>query len=157
LTDIIVVDVAEFTSVDAKFVDLWEVKNPHVSWRRQPVLISGDVFQVQQVFINLISNAYESALDGERQITIKCSKRETHLVICVLDDGPGIRKDVLPNVFEAFITTKPDALGIGLSVAQTIIEAHGGHIKADNRSEGGASISFTLPFVAGDDYRKSIK
>lgn len=110
-------------------------------------LISGDFFQIQQVFINLISNAYDSTGDRARQITVQCTKGETHLEICVSDSGPGIDEEILPNIFEAFVTTKPAGLGIGLSVTQTIIEAHGGHIRADNLPKEGASICFTIPFI----------
>ena len=110
-------------------------------------LISGDFFQIQQVFINLISNAYDSTGDRGRQITIQCTKGETHLEICVSDSGPGIDEEILPKIFEAFVTTKPAGLGIGLSVTQTIIEAHGGHIRADNLPKEGASICFTIPFI----------
>jgi len=112
-----------------------------------PELISGDFFQIQQVFINLISNACDSAADGACRITIESSKGESQLEICVSDNGPGIEKDILPNIFEAFVTTRPAGLGIGLSIAQTIIESHGGHIRANNLSEGGASICFTIPFT----------
>ena len=111
-------------------------------------LISGDFFQIQQVFINLISNASDAAAGKECQINIQCIKGEAHLEICVSDNGTGIGKDILPNIFEAFVTTKPAGLGIGLSVAQTIVEAHGGHIRAGNLSDGGASICFTLPYIA---------
>lgn len=112
--------------------------------------ISGDFFQIQQVFINLISNAFDAAAGEECQINIQCSRGEAHLEICVSDNGPGIGNDILPDIFEAFVTTKSAGLGIGLSVAQTIIEAHGGHIRASNLSDGGASICFTLPFIAVD-------
>lgn len=111
-------------------------------------LITGHFFQIQQVFINLISNAADAAAGRECKINIQCSKGEAHLEICVSDNGPGIGKDILPDIFEAFVTTKPAGLGIGLSVAQTIIEAHGGHIRAGNLSDGGAYICFTLPLIA---------
>lgn len=114
------------------------------------VPVFGDFFQIQQVFINLISNACDAAVGGECEVTIQSSKDETHLAICVLDNGPGIEQDIFPNIFEAFATSRPASLGLGLSIAQTIIEAHGGHIRADNRSEGGASICFTLPFQSED-------
>ena len=110
-------------------------------------LIFGDYFQIQQVFINLFSNACDSAIGEVCQIAIQSSKGETRLEICVSDHGAGIEKDIFPNMFEAFVTSNPAGLGIGLSIVQTIIEEHGGHIRADNVSEGGASIYFDLPLA----------
>lgn len=113
-------------------------------------LISGDFFQMQQVFINLILNACDSAAGRPCEIIIKSSKGDTYLAICVTDNGPGIDEAILPDILEAFVTTKPSGLGIGLSVARTIIEAHGGKISAQNVPGGGAMVSFTIPFVAPD-------
>ena len=117
------------------------------------VPISGDFFQLQQVFINVISNACDAAMEEPVRINIQCVKGHSHFELCVSDNGPGINKDVLPKIFEAFATTKPTGLGIGLSVVQTIIEAHGGHVWAENQLEGGASVCFTIPFVQAATYQ----
>lgn len=65
----------------------------------------------------------------------------------VMDDGPGIPADVLPSLFEAFVSTRLDArgTGLGLTVAEGIVTQHGGMISASNRAEGGASLEVTLP------------
>jgi C4-dicarboxylate-specific signal transduction histidine kinase len=67
-------------------------------------ILSGDFFQLQQVFINLMVNACEAAAGEECRIIIQCSKGNTHLEISVSDNGPGLNKDILPNIFEAFVT-----------------------------------------------------
>jgi two-component system, LuxR family, sensor kinase FixL len=107
--------------------------------------VKGDPIQIQQVLINLIRNACESAAGKASRICISSSRRGTDLEICVADSGPGIPDEILPDIFESFVTTKPQGLGIGLSISRTIIEAHGGRITASNLPEGGASICFSLP------------
>ena len=70
------------------------------------------------------------------------------MIACaVLDNGPGIRADVLPNLFEAFVSTRLDArgTGLGLTVAEGIVTQHGGTISASNRPEGGAALEVVLP------------
>ncbi len=110
--------------------------------------IIADRVQIQHVLANLIRNASEAAAGKACHITIRSSRDERQVEISVTDTGPGISDDILANVFESFVTTKPEGLGIGLSISRTIVEAHGGKIKATNLPGGGASISFTLPLMA---------
>jgi signal transduction histidine kinase len=73
---------------------------------------------------------------------------KAHFVnICVNDSGPGIPSHLLPSMFDAFTTSKPDGMGIGLKICREIVEAHGGRITARNIAEGGASICFTMPLA----------
>src|SRR3954469_14966775 len=64
--------------------------------------------------------------------------------VSVADTGPGLPADVAGRLFEPFVTTKPDGMGVGLSICRTIIEAHGGHIRAESSPEGGTVFRFTL-------------
>ena len=107
--------------------------------------VKADRIQIQQVMINLVRNACESAAGGPTRVDIRTERTATHLEICVSDNGPGIADHILPDVFDSFVTTKPDGLGMGLSISRTIVEAHGGSIRAANLNGSGASFSFTLP------------
>ncbi|MFC4296418.1 ATP-binding protein, partial [Novosphingobium tardum] len=78
-------------------------------------------------------------------IHIKAAPANSFAEVCIIDDGPGIPEEIIAEVFEAFVSSKSDGLGIGLSISRTIIEAHGGQIKASNLPDGGASVCFTLP------------
>jgi two-component system sensor kinase FixL len=105
-----------------------------------------DRIQIQQVLVNLIRNAAE-AMDGSprREITLATAPKEPGLIeASVADTGPGMPADVVGRLFEPFVTTKPDGMGVGLSICRTIIEAHGGHIGAEANPEGGTVFRFTL-------------
>ena len=105
-----------------------------------------DRVQIQQVLVNLIRNAAE-AMDGSprREITLATAPKEPGLIeASVADTGPGMPADVIGRLFEPFVTTKPDGMGVGLSICRTIIEAHGGHVRAEVSPEGGTVFRFTL-------------
>ena len=82
-----------------------------------------------------------------RIITIRTSRVENFAQLSVSDRGPGIPEDKLKGVFEPFFTTKAEGMGMGLSIARTIIEAHHGLIWAKNRDHGGATFRIKLPLV----------
>jgi two-component system, LuxR family, sensor kinase FixL len=110
--------------------------------------LSGDRIQIQQVLLNLIQNSYEAANGSACRMRITVWSREEEIELCVADQGPGIDPDLLPDIFESLVTTKPEGMGIGLSVSRTIIERHSGRISAHNNPDGGASICFVLPIEA---------
>jgi C4-dicarboxylate-specific signal transduction histidine kinase len=118
--------------------------------------IQGDRVELQQVFLNLILNACESMSANparDRRIEIVAELDAQHGVVhaSVLDCGRGIDPDKLEQVFEPFFTTKEQGLGLGLSICQSIIAAHGGRLWATNRSDRGAAFHFTLPVLVAEE------
>jgi signal transduction histidine kinase len=112
--------------------------------------ILGDRIQLQQVVLNLVLNGADAMKDmpGEgRIISIRTSCLDEFAQLSVSDRGPGIPEDKLKEVFEPFFTSKAEGMGMGLSIARTIIEAHHGLISVKNRDHGGATFSIRLPLV----------
>jgi signal transduction histidine kinase len=112
--------------------------------------ILGDRIQLQQVILNLVANGIDAMKDTpseNRIISIRTSRVEKFAELSVSDLGPGIPEDKLKEVFEPFFTSKAEGMGMGLSIARTIIEAHHGLIWAKNRDHGGASFRIRLPLV----------
>jgi signal transduction histidine kinase len=115
--------------------------------------VRADRVQLQQVIVNLALNAMEAMHDqpaGRRQLTL-CSRRtnNAHAEVSVADTGPGIPEATIGSIFDPFVSGKPDGMGMGLAISRTIVEAHGGAIRAANAPEGGAVLSFDLPPAAG--------
>src|SRR5882762_1150579 len=108
-----------------------------------------DRVQLQQVTLNLIVNAIQSMSgveDGNRELQISTVSIEPEGVcVAVRDTGHGLRPESLPRLFESFYTTKPDGMGMGLSICRSIIEAHGGRLSAAGCEPQGALFQFTLP------------
>jgi two-component system sensor kinase FixL len=112
-------------------------------------LVLADRVQVQQVVLNLIRNAIDAMQESPaRRLTIAAKQAEPGLAeISVADTGPGISPEVADQLFQPFVTTKRTGMGVGLSISRTIIEAHGGRLRADSNPEGGATFTFTLPMA----------
>lgn len=106
-----------------------------------------DKIQIQQVVFNLVRNAVEALADvTNAQLTIKTVVRDNDTVqVSVSDNGPGVEVSMLDTLFDAFTTTKPDGMGLGLSICQSIIEDHSGTILAKRNADGGMTFSFILP------------
>jgi signal transduction histidine kinase len=112
--------------------------------------VVGNPDRLVQVFVNLLRNALLAVSSGGViQVETRPLQRGGQKWICcsVIDNGPGIPAHVLPNLFEAFVSTRLDArgTGLGLTVAEGIVTQHGGTISASNRTEGGAALEVVLP------------
>jgi len=111
-------------------------------------LIHGDRVQLQQVVLNLILNAVEamgSSKAATRDLLISSEQDNKGILVTVRDSGPGINPAHLERVFDAFYTTKPKGVGMGLSICRTIINAHGGRLWAEANEPRGMVSQFTLP------------
>jgi PAS domain S-box-containing protein len=113
--------------------------------------VMGDSVQLQQVMMNLIMNGVEALSDvpGTRQLTV-ASQHANHgqLLVSVSDTGVGLPQQQADEIFKAFVTTKPNGIGMGLSISRSIVESHGGRLWAEGNSPRGARFAFTLPTIA---------
>ena len=112
-------------------------------------LVLGDRIQLQQVLLNLLLNGME-ALRGvtnrPRTLLVRSQPEEAAAIrVAVQDVGTGIAPQDLERIFTAFVTTKPEGLGMGLAISRSIIEAHGGRLWATANDGPGATVQFTLP------------
>jgi two-component system sensor kinase FixL len=112
----------------------------------------GDKVQLQQVVLNLLLNAFDAMQDcpaNQHEVVVRAELDGVHMTkVAVRDCGTGLTGDKLDRIFLPFYTTKRDGLGMGLSISRSIIEAHGGHLWAENNPDRGATFCFTLPVVA---------
>jgi len=130
-----------------------QARRSHVHLTRQLKpdlpLVRGDRVQLQQVILNLIVNGLEAIAkgkDGAGELTVSSNQdKDDNVTIAVSDSGEGLDPATAERVFDAFFTTKPDGMGMGLAISRTIIEAHGGRLWATTNSPAGAVFQFTLP------------
>ncbi len=120
--------------------------------------IVGDRIQLQQVVINLIVNAAQAMnahVGSANSIALRTHRSDDDLVIDVVDTGPGLSREACERVFDAFYSTKADGMGMGLSIARSIIRAHGGTIVASSTNDRGTCFRITLPIEAPPTVRRS--
>ncbi len=110
--------------------------------------------EIEQVLFNLLLNAIEAipaGSGGRRQVSLTATAVEGGVEVAVADSGTGFVEGVAEHLFDPFFSTKKDGMGMGLSICRTIVEAHGGQLRASNNAMGGATFRFTLP-TPGEDH-----
>jgi signal transduction histidine kinase len=107
---------------------------------------TGDAVQLQQVVLNLALNALDASMSSAHpQVVVRTVARGEDVEIVVEDNGAGFPPHVEQRLFQSFFTTKPQGLGLGLVIVQSIVERHQGHVRAENREQGGARFRVVLP------------
>jgi signal transduction histidine kinase len=121
-----------------------------VQLKDTPIYVLADKIQIQQVILNLIFNASQSMERSDtknKTIDITQSVNDEDIVVSIRDYGNGIDESILAKVFNPFVTSRSEGMGIGLPICRSIIEDHGGKIWAENLPEGGAKFSFSLKMM----------
>lgn len=115
-------------------------------------VVLADKVQIQQVILNLMRNAMEAMEHSiRRELTVSSKRQGDMAIIEVADTGSGISAEILSNLFQPFVTSKANGMGVGLSISRTIIEAHGGHISAESNAGGGTVFRFTLRAISAEE------
>jgi C4-dicarboxylate-specific signal transduction histidine kinase len=115
--------------------------------------IEVDTTALEQVFLNILQNSLEALSEKGGSLTVTTSVEDTRIVATFEDDGPGLTDEARANLFTPFFTTKKhmNCSGLGLAVAKTIVEEHGGTLTVENSLSGGARVSVGLPCVSDPD------
>jgi two-component system sensor kinase FixL len=126
------------------------IRNVSVKFELAPgaPLVRADRVDLQQVLLNLLVNALEAVANRpvpERKVTVRSTLTDGHIVIAVEDSGPGLAEGADDRVFEAFYTTKPSGMGMGLAIARSLVESHGGRIWAEPKHDTGAIFLVKFP------------
>jgi C4-dicarboxylate-specific signal transduction histidine kinase len=112
--------------------------------------VNVDLVQIEQVLLNLVRNALdalEEQPEAERRLAIFTRVKGDHAVLGVADNGPGIPPERMEHLFDAFYTTKESGMGMGLAISQTIIDDHGGEIRAESEPGKGTLFQVRLPLA----------
>jgi two-component system sensor kinase FixL len=116
------------------------------------VKIHVDKVQIQQVLLNLLRNAAEAVADqDDRRVSLAAAAGDGFVQIGVSDNGSGLPEEVQANLFQPFVSTKRNGMGIGLSICHTIVSAHRGRISAEPNPGGGTIFRITLPVAREDE------
>jgi PAS domain S-box-containing protein len=111
-----------------------------------------DRVQIQQVLVNLMRNAVE-AMEGSRRRELHVTAKlldQRMIEVAVADSGPGLADDIAATLFEPFVSTKANGMGLGLSISRSIVEAHGGRLRCEANPSGGMIFRFTIPVAPGN-------
>ncbi|MBZ9605733.1 sensor histidine kinase [Phyllobacterium chamaecytisi] len=114
--------------------------------------INGDRVQLQQVILNLLLNAIQAmahVAGNTRKLLIETFAEEQSALVKIHDNGPGLTPETRKKLFSPFYTTKPDGMGMGLSICRSIVNAHGGSISASSEPGSGTTFEFTIPLKQG--------
>ena len=115
------------------------------------VVVPADAGRLRQVIANIVTNAAEATAPTGK-IIIGASADAEAATLTISDDGPGIAPPLLAQIFDPFVTTKPNGTGLGLAIAQAIVEAHGGRISVASSPETGTCVSLQLPVSPREVY-----
>jgi signal transduction histidine kinase len=124
----------------------WDYENP-------VVMVPVDRFQIQQIIINLVCNAIDAMQGVDRVHVLRIRVRNMnngHVLTEFIDNGRGLPDGDAEKIFDAFVTTKTDGMGIGLAISRSIVEAHDGQLWGENNPDFGAKFSLLLQGIAGD-------
>jgi signal transduction histidine kinase len=111
-----------------------------------PVYIKGDLFALNRVYRNLITNALQATASGGR-VAVRTRREDDHAFIEVADTGSGIPKDRLDTIFDDFVTTKKRGLGLGLAISKKVVEQLGGSIGVTSEVGGGTTFALRFPLT----------
>jgi two-component system sensor kinase FixL len=134
----------------------------HLHYQRSTSVptVLADHVQIQQVLVNIIRNALDALIAANTpkpEITIRTNEQhDGTILIQLLDNGPGFPPSIIDHPFEAFVSTKANGMGLGLSICRRIVEAHGGILTLANGRDGGAVIEFTLPAYRDVDLKAAL-
>jgi two-component system sensor kinase FixL len=115
--------------------------------------VFADRIQIEQVLVNLLRNGIEAMSESiRRELVVTTTRRAQEMVeVSVADSGPGIAPELIDHLFQPFHSTKRDGMGLGLSICRTIVEAHGGRIRAEQNPTGGTIFRFCLAAAPTED------